>query len=695
MNIFNLKNLVFLILIFYKISFAENVKALLVLPNQYGANYFLNLDNLVKFGFDLTITGLTEYVNPCPVYASPLGCYPIQTDLLISEVTDITDYDCMIIMSATSWTNILPCSDLIEDQRFIDLVKDAVNSGIVVAANCTAVRVLAAADVISGVNITGNYSFLNEYTQAGAIYLGRNHYPVIDGNIVTTAAGDYFNIQNCNAVYKAIVSNRSKKNNSIVNKKSIVQKTILNKIITVKTYGTDVSDGFRAICQSNDDHLIFGGYTFSGDFGNSDGLIIKTDLNGELIWQKTFGGAGFEYINSICTDPSGNIIATGYTTSFGNGLEDIYIIKFDGAGDLIWEKYYGDEYSNVAEKIILGHDDNFLITGFTESETNEDDIFVTKINNDGDKIWTKTKNEVKSQFGKDIIKTNNNNYFVLGSHGSFSSQGWSNRDVCTFNIDDAGNYTVNKNYGESGYQNWGNSICEADDDSFFITGNADITYQDLYQVYGLKTKPQENLQWHCRYGEGTFYDYGISALKLSDDRYFIIGVSKSNLYNDDIYIIMLDENGNQLDKEVYNEPGVDWIYNATLSLDKNFILIAGQTNSYGEGAYDALFLKIPVSDFETSISNDNIANDEILISNYPNPFNPVTNIGFSVSKRAIFSLIVFDICGREIDSLYLGEFQKGIHSFEYNCSNLASGVYFYQLRTNDYVTAMKRMIVLK
>ncbi|MBN1969351.1 MAG: C10 family peptidase [Candidatus Delongbacteria bacterium] len=84
-----------------------------------------------------------------------------------------------------------------------------------------------------------------------------------------------------------------------------------------------------------------------------------------------------------------------------------------------------------------------------------------------------------------------------------------------------------------------------------------------------------------------------------------------------------------------------------------------------------------------------------LNQNYPNPFNPVTNISFSVSKRAIFSLIVFDICGREIDSFNLGDFEKGTHSFKYNCSNLASGVYFYQLRTNDYVTAMKRMIVLK
>ena len=183
---------------------AENVKMLLVLSHHYGANYYLNLDNFEKFGFDITTTATTLTVNACGAFAAPLGCPVVTVDILVTDITDITEYDCIAIMSASDAVSTAPHSDLLNCQYALDLINTANSEGIVLAAMCTGVRVLAAADVIEGVNVTGSQSYAYEYYYAGATYLGAQLPPVIDGNIVTCTRGMYFNNKNCNAVLTAL-----------------------------------------------------------------------------------------------------------------------------------------------------------------------------------------------------------------------------------------------------------------------------------------------------------------------------------------------------------------------------------------------------------------------------------------------------------------------------------------------------------
>ncbi|MGV8017037.1 MAG: T9SS type A sorting domain-containing protein [Ignavibacteria bacterium] len=84
-----------------------------------------------------------------------------------------------------------------------------------------------------------------------------------------------------------------------------------------------------------------------------------------------------------------------------------------------------------------------------------------------------------------------------------------------------------------------------------------------------------------------------------------------------------------------------------------------------------------------------------LHQNYPNPFNPTTKIAFDLPKDAKVKLVIYDILGREIKTLIHNEFRTaGKYITEFNGSNLASGVYFYRLQTNDYVS-VKKMVLIK
>ncbi len=179
--------------------FADDVKALVVVPYLFGANSFLSIEKLHEMGWEITTTGLTNTVQPC-FWGDPLS-----VDFLVSEVTNITDYDCLILCPAQSYASPSSAySTILNSTAAMDLFVNANANGLVIFATCAGVRCLAAADIINGVNITGKDYYINEYTAAGANFLGSGIPAVIDGNIVTSTRGQYYWQQNIEAIRTAM-----------------------------------------------------------------------------------------------------------------------------------------------------------------------------------------------------------------------------------------------------------------------------------------------------------------------------------------------------------------------------------------------------------------------------------------------------------------------------------------------------------
>ncbi len=83
-----------------------------------------------------------------------------------------------------------------------------------------------------------------------------------------------------------------------------------------------------------------------------------------------------------------------------------------------------------------------------------------------------------------------------------------------------------------------------------------------------------------------------------------------------------------------------------------------------------------------------------LQQNYPNPFNPLTQIRYSIAQKGIISLKVYNLLGKEVATLFAGIRQPGNYEVTFNGKELASGIYFYQLKANDFVK-INKMILLK
>jgi hypothetical protein len=99
----------------------------------------------------------------------------------------------------------------------------------------------------------------------------------------------------------------------------------------------------------------------------------------------------------------------------------------------------------------------------------------------------------------------------------------------------------------------------------------------------------------------------------------------------------------------------------------------------------------------TSVKEENLSNisSEFTISqNYPNPFNPTTTIKYSVSKQSIVAIKVYDVLGREIETLVNDEKSTGNYKVEFDASKLTSGIYFYRMQAGDFVET-KKIILMK
>ena len=83
-----------------------------------------------------------------------------------------------------------------------------------------------------------------------------------------------------------------------------------------------------------------------------------------------------------------------------------------------------------------------------------------------------------------------------------------------------------------------------------------------------------------------------------------------------------------------------------------------------------------------------------LEQNYPNPFNPTTTIRFSVPERSHIELVIYDALGDHVETLVNGEQEAGVYEVEFNARGLASGVYFYHIKSNSY-TSTKKLVLMK
>lgn len=167
--------------------------------------------------------------------------------------------------------------------------------------------------------------------------------------------------------------------------------------------------------------------------GSGDVFVMKLDSNGVPVWTKTLGGSGFEYGTKILSDKAGGCIVLGATGSgdydfdeLDKGGDDIFALRLDKDGRVIWKRVYGGSYNEYAADIVA-HRDDFLITGSSTSANGDfkstkrydnHDFFVMKINSGGERTWISSFGGSSADFASALFVDSHGNMLIAGTTNS-------------------------------------------------------------------------------------------------------------------------------------------------------------------------------------------------------------------------------------------------------------------------------------
>jgi hypothetical protein len=306
-----------------------------------------------------------------------------------------------------------------------------------------------------------------------------------------------------------------------------------------KTYGGTASDDMQFMI-ADDDGYIIAGRTYSFGEGDADLWLIKTDFNGNVIWNRTYGGPQTEWCWSIVKTSDNGYALLGRFNSYDEGNNDFWLIKTDSEGLLDWEKTIGDIGDERGRSLVNTADGGFLLLGWTNSSGALGiDFWLVKTDEYGNPQWNKTYGGEAGDRGKVIVKTEDNGYLIGGSTTSF---GAGDNDVWLVRIDSAGNHIWNKTYGGQERETV-ESMLVTDDGGYAFVGYTYSFGAGDQDVWFVKTDSAGNVQWNQTYGEAA-YEGAHSLLRTDEGGYLLAGFSASyGLGGTDVFLIKTDAQG--------------------------------------------------------------------------------------------------------------------------------------------------------
>jgi len=308
-----------------------------------------------------------------------------------------------------------------------------------------------------------------------------------------------------------------------------------------RTYSYSWNDEAWSVGQTTDGGYIIGGVTGWFTPSHGDVYLIKTDENGDTIWTRVYGGIESDVAREVQQTFDGGYIVIGYTLSFGAGNSDVWLLKTDSLGDTLWTKTYGGALYDYGFSGQQTADSGYIVAGCYNNENFcaeykkinfgdvGGDVYLIKTDKYGNMVWSKTFDTGQWEKGYSVKQTTDSGYIIAG-YSYLSSFG---ARVYVIRTDESGDTLWTRKYG-TGYNNSGQSIEQTLDGGYIITGTLD---SDLCFI---KIDSLGFITWSNTYG-GVPGDIGYSIIHTSDGGYTAAGetFTPDSGYGSDVWLIHL------------------------------------------------------------------------------------------------------------------------------------------------------------
>ena len=436
----------------------------------------------------------------------------------------------------------------------------------------------------------------------------------------------------------------------------------VGKVEWSKNFGEEGSNAFYSVIQTMDGgYVAVGGYQLIPYLSNSRIFwAIKIDSIGEKVWERSFGADDNNIANKVIETKEGDLVLCGSDMGReSTGYSNIKVIKLNSKGHEVWSRDYGGSSSDVVHDILETDDKNLIIAGYTfskdgdfSSNKGQFDGWVMKIGYYGEVIWSKLYGSDKNDRLNSISKTEDGGYIVAGSTVSWKVYNGGKDEYWILKLDKDGNVEWERRFGTKGNDEAMKAF-ETKDGNFIVAGYSDGEYYDNGRNYGLKD------YWIIKFNKVGWIIWASNYGGKSNDVPFSIFELKNGQY------VM----GGRSGSKSYDIDTTDW--------QGNFWVMKIDDNSFVEkiGISESVF---SIIESQTRISN---TNSDIRFTIHPNIVTSTASVTLELTENGKTTLELFDSQGRRIETLFSGYETIGMRELQIDVRQYPSGKYFLKLTT--------------
>lgn len=345
-----------------------------------------------------------------------------------------------------------------------------------------------------------------------------------------------------------------------------------NKRIPFITYVEDEYVDVASVISINNEGFVLTGHIEDRETLDHDVFLVRTDPHGREIWVKSYGGNDSDIgLESIYTSDNSIVIA-GSTKSFGLDNDNVYLIKINLEGDTIWTSNFGSYFSERAHSIIETPDKGFLTLGYSQPKN---DFYLAKVDANGNRVWYETYGEAKLESGVKIISASDKCYLLLGYTKSFGN---GKDDIYLIKVDSNGKLLWSKNYGNE-FPEEPESIIQTVDGGYLIVGSLYNTITRDSFVYLLKINSEGEQIWTKVYENITGGASSVVSLNNGD---FILTGGVAEDYDSNVLLLRVNSIGEIIWKKSFGTAEEEEYGVCVLKSSKGVTVVGNKSPGDGE-----------------------------------------------------------------------------------------------------------------
>ncbi len=437
-----------------------------------------------------------------------------------------------------------------------------------------------------------------------------------------------------------------------------------------RTYGGYSTEEGNSVVLADNDHYLVVGSTGSFGNGSSDIYVLMLGSDGERLWSMTLGGSGVDRGEQVKRTSDGGYVIVGFTNSSGNGGYDGYMVRLDATGSPLWERTFGGAGWDLLFSVVERPDGGFMAAGETFSNGESDsDAWLVQVTEDGDLVTSWTYGGAQADLSRYLVNCSSGGYALAGACSSDEDQ-----DAWVIRVDDNGDtlwtWTQGGDSLDIAY-----SITETLDGGFVVVGSTK-SFSTYIEGYHFKVDSDGSFAWEWNYGQ-THDEETYEVLAMSDGRFLTTGYATPDGSSEkDLYILYFNEDGtfhrgirNSGENGLEDEVG----RGVALTADGGSIH-CGSSSSFGFGSQDVYVVKTNDTGWTVTNVVDEIFDPTDIIDREPLPPpsifpNPATIACRLTSRYRLHSARLLDMQGRAVRSW------TGNVPYELDLTGLSPGSY--------------------